>query len=76
MNLTQRLILITNNFMSNIQKQLQDISCVFEGFGGVGAIYVSGITGAKNIPILQSTIIKYPDHNIKAVLCAARSGFL
>jgi hypothetical protein len=38
-----------------MQKQLHDVNCVFEGFDGVGAIYISGITGAKNLAILQST---------------------
>jgi len=35
-------------------KQLHDINCVFEGFDGIGAIYISGITGAKNLSVLQS----------------------
>ncbi len=40
-----------------MQKQLHDISCVFEGLDGVGGIYISGITGAKNLTVLQSTLI-------------------
>lgn len=59
-----------------MQKQLHDINCVFEGFDGVGAIYISGITGAKNIAVLQSTCMKYIEYNIKAVVCAARSGYV
>ena len=48
-----------NNFIFILEfyymlKQLHDITCVFEGFDGVGAIYISGITGAKNLAILQS----------------------
>jgi hypothetical protein len=38
-------------------KQLHDINCVFEGFDGIGAIYISGITGAKNVSVLQSICI-------------------
>ncbi len=57
-------------------KQLHDVNCVFEGFDGVGAIYISGITGAKNMAILQSKYISILEYNIKAVVCAARSGFL
>lgn len=37
-----------------MMKQLHDITCVFEGLDGAGAIYISGITGAKNISVLQS----------------------
>lgn len=35
-------------------KELHEITCVFEGLEGVGAIYISGITGAKNLSVLQS----------------------
>ncbi len=31
-----------------------DIDCVFEGFGGKGRIYVSGMSAAKNHSLLSS----------------------
>ena len=54
---------------------LHDLTCVFEGFDGKGTIYISGITTAKNITVLQRTNLLILGYNIKSVLCAARSGF-
>ena len=34
-----------------------DIDCVFEGFGGKGRIYISGIFAAQNNPLLKSIIL-------------------
>jgi len=59
-----------------MQKKLHDVTCVFEAFDGVGAIYISGITGAKNISVIQSIIFTQVEYNIKVVVCAARSGYL
>ena len=33
-----------------------DIDCVFEGFGGRGRIYISGIFAAQNNTLLKSII--------------------
>jgi hypothetical protein len=62
--------------MNDIKKQLGEISCVFEGFDGKGAIYISGIKPAKSFETLKSTFIYNKENNIKAVLCAARSGYI
>ena len=59
-----------------MHKLLHDVNCVFEGFNGVGAIYISGITGAKNLSILKSIWWIISEYNIKAVVSAARSGYV
>lgn len=32
----------------DLKKQINEISCVFEGFDGKGAIYISGLYPASN----------------------------
>jgi hypothetical protein len=32
----------------------EDISCVFEGVAGIGAIYISNLKAAQNINLLNS----------------------
>ena len=44
--------------MNQIKKQLAEITCVFEGLDGKGAIYISGIQPAKSLEVLKSTFLK------------------
>lgn len=53
---------------------MEDLNCVFEGLDGKGAIYISTIQAAKNIPLLKSNQTLIPEHNIKAVLSIARGA--
>ena len=63
--------------MNEIKKQLAEITCVFEGLDGKGAIYISGIQPAKSLELLKSTFFYIKiENNIKAVLCAARNGYI
>lgn len=45
-----------------------DIHCVFEGIGGNGNIYISGVKAATDQTILKSILKYYKDFNIKAVV--------
>ena len=53
-----------------------DIDCVFEGFGGKGRIYISGLYPASNISLLKSKFLINLDLNIKTVISVAISGLL
>lgn len=55
---------------------ISDISCVFEGIGDIGAIYISGIDAAESLATLRCNNLPIPDHNITAILTVARGGFL
>lgn len=53
-----------------------DIQCVFDCFGGHGAIFISDYPTAKNIDILKSKILFTLEHGIKAIISVAKGAIL
>jgi hypothetical protein len=49
-----------------------DFSCVFEGLGSHGALYISNSKTANNFYILESTPLPTQELKIRAVLTAAK----
>ena len=49
-----------------------DFSCVFEGLGSHGALYISNSKTANNFYLLQSISLSTPELKITAVLTAAK----
>lgn len=54
----------------------QDISCVFEGVAGMGAIYISNLTAARNSRLLNGKARSYQDLRIRAIVTAVRGGIV
>ena len=54
----------------------EDISCVFEGVAGIGAIYISNLKAAQNISLLNSKQLFNLGLNIKAIVTAVRGGII
>lgn len=52
----------------------EDITCVFEGVAGVGAIFISNIRAAQNIQLLNSIIFDNLELGIKAIVSVIRDG--
>jgi hypothetical protein len=53
-----------------------DITCVFEGVGGIGAIYISNLKAAQNLCLLNSNCFNNIGLKIKAIVTAVRGGFI
>ena len=52
----------------------EDITCVFEGVAGVGAIYISNIQAAQNASLLKSISGFNKGFSIRAIVTAVRGG--